>query len=275
MLGGARRSGTSMLKVRLLIAVGFIGFSLFSYLGSKEYNPVTGEAQYISMTPRQEVALGLQAAPKMIQQYGGLYPDQKYQDMVDNIGHALVQNSTASETEYQFDFHLLNDSKTVNAFALPGGQVFITAALLSKLKTEAQLAGVIGHEIGHVVARHSAQQMAKSNLTQGILRGVLVASDPTGGSAQAAAYIGKLVNMKFGRDDELESDKIGVDFMAKSNYDPTAMIGVMKILAEASGGGARPAEFASTHPSPENRIAKINEAINTVFPNGIPSGMKK
>jgi len=275
MLGGtSRRSGTSMLKVRLLIAVAFIGFSLFSYLGSKEYNPVTGKEQYISMTPRQEIALGLQAAPKMIQQYGGLYPEQKYQDMVDNIGHALVKNSKASSTEYQFDFHLLNDSRTINAFALPGGQVFITAALFSKLQTEAQLAGVLGHEIGHVVARHSAQQMAKSSLTQGILRGVLVASDPTGGSAQAAAYIGKLVNMKFGRDDELESDKIGVEFMVKSNYDPTAMIGVMKILKAASNG-ASPAEFASTHPSPENRVAKIKEAIKEVFPNGVPEGMKK
>ncbi len=256
MLGGtSRRSGTSMIKIRLLIAVGFIGFSLFSYLGSK-------------------VALGLQAAPKMIQQYGGLYPDQKYQDMVDNIGHTLVKNSQASQTEYQFDFHLLNDRQTINAFALPGGQVFITAALFSKLQTEAQLAGVLGHEIGHVVARHSAQQMAKSNLTQGVLKGVLIASDPSGGTAQAAAYIGQLVNMKFGRDDELESDKIGVEFMSKSNYDPNAMIGVMEIL-DAASSGPRPAEFSSTHPSPENRIAKIQSAIKAVFPNGVPSGMKK
>ncbi|MCP5064079.1 MAG: M48 family metalloprotease [Ignavibacteriae bacterium] len=275
MLGGTnRRSGTSMIKIRLLIAVGFIGFSLFSYLGSKEFNPVTGEQQYISMTPKQEVALGLQAAPKMIQQYGGLYPDQKYQDMVDNIGHTLIKNSQASQTEYQFDFHLLNDRQTINAFALPGGQVFITAALFSKLQTEAQLAGVLGHEIGHVVARHSAQQMAKSNLTQGVLKGVLIASDPSSGAAQTAAYIGQLVNMKFGRDDELESDKIGVEFMSKSNYNPNAMIGVMEIL-DAASSGPRPAEFSSTHPSPENRIGKIKSAIQAVFPNGVPDGMKK
>ncbi|MCB9207361.1 MAG: M48 family metalloprotease [Ignavibacteriales bacterium] len=273
MIGGTGNS-RSFGKTRLIIALVFIGFSLISYLGSKEYNPVTGEEQYISMTPRQEIALGLQAAPEMIQQYGGLYPDQKYQDMVDNIGLKLVRNTKAAETEYQFDFHLLNDRETINAFALPGGQIFITAALFGKLKTEAQLAGVLGHEIGHVVARHSAQQMAKSSLTQGILQGVLVASDPSGTSAQAAQYIGQLVNMKFGRDDELESDKIGVDFMSKSGYDPTALIGVMKILAEASGGRSH-SEFFSTHPNPENRVEKIKLEIQKVYPNGVSTGLVK
>ena len=273
MIGGTR-TNRSLGKSRLIIALVFIGFSFISYLSSKEYNSVTGEDQYISLTPRQEIALGLQAAPKMIQQHGGLYPEQKYQDMVDRIGNSLVRNSKAGSTVYQYDFHLLNDRRTINAFALPGGQIFITAALFSKLQTEAQLAGVLGHEIGHVVARHSAQQMAKSNLTQGILNGVLVASDPSGSSSQAAEYIAQLVNMKYGRDDELESDKLGVRFMVKSGYDPNEMIGVMKILEEASGGGSQP-EFFSTHPNPENRVEKIKEAIEEQFPNGLPSNLKK
>jgi len=273
MLGRTRRS-RSFGKSRLIIALIFIGFSFFSYLGSKEYNDVTGENQYLSMTPRQEIALGLQAAPQMIKQYGGLYPDQNAQELVDNIGRELVRQSKASETEYQFDFHLLRDSETINAFALPGGQVFITAALLGELRTQGQLAGVLGHEIGHVVARHSAQQMAKSNLTNGILQGILVASDPSGSSAQAAAYIGKLINMKYGRDDEIESDKLGLRFMSNSGYNPNAMIGVMQILDEASGGKA-PAEFFSTHPGPSNRIAKIKETISTLYPNGVPKGLKR
>ncbi|MFZ1291654.1 MAG: M48 family metallopeptidase [Melioribacteraceae bacterium] len=184
----------------------------------------------------------------------------------------LVKNSKAAESEYQFEFHLLNDRQTVNAFALPGGQIFITAALFGKLQTEAQLAGVLGHEIGHVVARHSAQQMAKSNLTQGILNGVLIASDPAGSSAQAAAYIAQLVNMKYGRDDELESDKIGVNFLANSGYNPTALVGVMKILEESSGGASQ-AEFFSTHPNPSNRISQINSEINKLFPEGVPSNL--
>lgn len=268
MIGGTG-STRSFGKSRLLIALVVIGFSLISFLSSKEYNPVTGEDQYIGMTPRQEIALGLQAAPQMIEQYGGLYPNQQYQDLVDQIGNKLVRSTKASETEYQFDFHLLNDRQTVNAFALPGGQIFITAALFGRLKTEAQLAGVLGHEIGHVVARHSAQQMAKSNLTEGILNGVLLASDPSSNSAQAAAYIGQLVNMKYGRDDELESDKIGVNFMSQSGYNPNALIGVMKILEEASGGGSQ-SEFFSTHPNPENRISQIDAEIKRLFPNGIP-----
>lgn len=274
MIGGTRRGRRNFGKSRLIIALVFIGFSFISYLSSKEYNPVTGEDQYISITPRQEIALGLQAAPRMIQQYGGLYPEQKYQDMVDRIGNTLVRNSKAGESVYKYDFHLLNDRRTINAFALPGGQVFITAALFSKLQTEAQLAGVLGHEIGHVVARHSAQQMAKSNLTKGILNGVLVASDPSGGSVQTAAYLGKLVNMKFGRDDEIESDKLGVRFMVKSGYDPYAMVGVMNILAAAGGGGGQP-EFFSTHPSPSNRISEIKKNIHELYPEGLPDGLKR
>lgn len=97
--------------------------------------------------------------------------------------------------------------------------------------------------------------MAKSNLTEGILNGVLLASDPSSNSAQAAAYIGQLVNMKYGRDDELESDKIGVNFMSQSGYNPNALIGVMKILEEASGGGSQ-SEFFSTHPNPKIEFLK-------------------
>ena len=133
MIGGAGRN-RSFGKSRLIIALFFIGFSLFSYFGSKEYNPVTGEDQYISITPRQEIALGLQAAPQMIRQHGGLYPDEKYQNLVDRIGQSLVENSKASETVYQYEFHLLNERNSINAFALPGGQIFITAALFGKIK---------------------------------------------------------------------------------------------------------------------------------------------
>ncbi len=275
MLGGFGRQSRSFGKSRLIIAVIFIAFSFISYLGSKEYNPVTGEDQYISITPKQEIALGLRATPQMIQQYGGLYPDQKYQNLVEKVGHKVVTYSQAGKTQYKFDFHLLNDSRTINAFALPGGQVFITSALLSKLKTEGQLAGVLGHEIGHVVARHSAQQMAKSNLTNGILNGILIASDPTGQSAQIAAYIGKLVNMKFGRNDELQADNLGVKFMSQTGYDPRSMIGVMKILKQAAGGGAKQPEFFSTHPNPDNRIAEIQKAIRAIYPNGVPSNRVK
>jgi predicted Zn-dependent protease len=144
---------------------------------------------------------------------------------------------------------------------LPGGQVFITSALYDELETEGQLAGVLAHEIGHVVARHSAQQIAKAQLTEGLTGAVVVASyDPQNPNSSSAAYIaqivGQIVNMKFGRDDELQSDRLGVRFMSESGYDPRSIVRVMEILA-ASSEGNRPGFF--THPNPDNRIARINK----------------
>lgn len=188
------------------------------------------------------------------------------------MGQSLVRANPEIPEDWNFDFHLLRDDRTINAFALPGGQCFITYALYSKLQTEGQLAGVLGHEIGHVVARHGAQRMAKGKLTQGLIGAVATASESQG-TAQAAAMIGQMINMKYGREDELESDQLGVIFMAKAGYDPTGMVGVMKILAEAGGGEGR-SEFFSTHPNPDNRIGRIKEAIDRIFPNGIPTGLK-
>ncbi len=251
-----RRGGG--LKLRLLIGAGIILFSLFKYWGSTETNPYTGRKQHITITPDQEIRMGLQSAPQMAQQHGGLYPDQAAQDLVDKVGRRLVANSIARKTGYRFDFHLLRDPQTINAFALPGGQVFITYALFSKLQNEDQLAGVLGHEVGHVVGRHSADRMSKQGLTQGILSGVSVGGGANAG--QMAAQIANLVNMKYGRDDELEADELGVKFMLDAGYEPEQMIGVMKILKAVSGGRRTP-EFQSTHPDPENRIVKIKAAI--------------
>ncbi len=260
--------------IRLWFGVAIICLAFVSYQCSTEYNPVTGEEQHIAMAPKQEIALGLQAAPEMIQQHGGMHPDAEAQALVDEVGNSIVQKSEARTTPWQYDFHLLADPRTVNAFALPGGQVFITAALYSRLETEGQLAGVLGHEIGHVVARHSAQRMAKQQLTQGITGAVLVAAGGGGGEAQLAMMVGNMINMKYGREDELQSDELGVRFMSEAGYDPRALIGVMQILQEASGGEAPP-EFMSTHPSTPNRVHTIQEAIDQVYPAGIPEGLTK
>ncbi|MCE7988482.1 MAG: M48 family peptidase [Caldilinea sp. CFX5] len=250
-----------------------VAIALFSYFSSSVFNPVTGENQHVSITPRQEIALGLQAVPEMMQQFGGEYPDPELQAYIDQVGQRIVQNSAAKDTEWQFDFHLLRDPETLNAFALPGGQIFITAALYQQMTTEGQLAGVLGHEIGHVVARHGAQRIAKQELTEGLTGAVVVASGDAR-TAQMAAMVGQMVNMKYGRDDELQSDRLGVRFMSEAGYDPRAMIDVMKILA-ASRGGAEQPEFFSTHPNPENRIARIEEAIAELFPNGVPNNLEK
>ena len=257
---------------RLWFGVFLVAMAFISYQCSTEYNPVTGEEQHIALAPQQEIALGLRAAPQMIQQHGGMHPDRRAQALVDEVGKRIVDRSQAGETAWQFDFHLLADPRTVNAFALPGGQVFITAALFKRLETEGQLAGVLGHEIGHVVARHSAQRMAKDELTQGITGAVLVAAGGGGSEAQLAMMIGNMINMKYGREDELQSDRLGVRFMSDAGYDPRALIGVMEILHEAAGGQAPP-EFLSTHPSTPNRVETIEAAIDEVYPNGVPSGL--
>ena len=229
---------------------------------------MTGEAQYIGITVEQEIALGLQAAPQMAEEFGGLDPDESAQAIVDQIGNSVVQSSPANQTPYEYDFHLLEDSQTINAFALPGGQIFITRALFDRLETEGQLAGVLGHEIGHVVARHSAEHIAKAQLTEGLTGAAVLATyDPdnpsSANTAQIAALIGQLINLKFGRDDELEADALGVCFMNDTGYDPNEMVNVMQIL-EAASQGNEPPEFFSTHPSPENRIERIQQAIQNL-----------
>ena len=158
-----------MNKLQLIIAVLVGLFSLFSYFGSSAVNPITGEKQHIAgMTQKDEVAMGLQSAPQMAQQMGGLSQDARARQLVSQVGAKVVAQSVAAKSGYPFRFHTLADPRTVNAFALPGGQVFITMALLSRLETEGQLAGVLGHEVGHVLARHSAEHIAKDQLTQGL-----------------------------------------------------------------------------------------------------------
>ena len=254
-----RRNNNSGGSARLILGVVIAVISLISYFASSELNPVTGEKQYISLTVQQEIALGLQSAPTMIQEFGGLYQDSDIQNEIDRIGNRLVQDSVAGSTPWQFEFYVL-DSDVINAFALPGGPVFITAGLLSQMETEDAVAGVLSHEIVHVLARHSAQQIAKSDLTNGMIGAVGVASGDQG-TAQAAAVIGSLVNMKYGREDEIESDTLGVCLMLSAGYDPQAMVDVMEVLAQA--GGAGQPEFFSTHPNPDNRIEKIEDAIST------------
>ncbi len=269
-----------MSRSRLWIALVIAAISLLGYFGKSTFNPVTQEKQHVAgITPEQEVALGLQAAPEMAQQFGGLDPDPQAQARVDQIGERLVSRTAVRQSPYKFEFHLLDDPETINAFALPGGQVFITEGLLKRLETDGQLAGVLGHEIGHVVGRHGAEHIAKQQLTEGLTGAAVMATydpnDPNSrGSAAVAAMIGQLVGMRFGRKDELESDELGVRFTSEAGYDPRSMVALMKILDQSSQGG-RPPEFFSTHPNPENRIQRIQAAVQERFPNGVPANLEK
>lgn len=247
-----------------LLAGGIVALiAVIGYCGTQETNPVTGEEQRVALTAEQEIALGLQAAPQLSEQYGGLEPDDGAQALVDRIGSTLVEGSLAAGSPYTFDFHVLDDDQTLNAFALPGGQVFITNGLLQRLGSEDRIAGVLGHEIAHVVARHGAEQLAKQQLAQGLAGATTIATyDPsnpgTAAGGAVAAAVSHLANMQFSRADELEADGLGVRILAESGYDPAAMLEVLRVLSE-SGGGIP--EFFSTHPNPENRMARMRELV--------------
>lgn len=274
----ARRGGSAGGRLMIAVILAIVAIAGYFLSTREEYNPITQENQRISLTVQEEIALGLQSAPQMAAEFGGLDPDENLQAQIDQIGQRLVEASEASQTDYPFDFHVLADTQTINAFALPGGQIFITKALLNLLETEGEIAGVLGHEIGHVVGRHSAEQIAKSQLIQGLAGAASVGLyDPdnpqSATAAQMAQLVGAMVNMKYGRDDELQSDRLGVRFLSDAGYDPRALIRVMEVLGSA-GGGARQPEFMSTHPDPGNRIQQIERAIEEEFPNGVPDGLQ-
>lgn len=262
------QSGGLRLSPTILIAVVMAGFALCKYYGQSSVNEITGQTQYISMTPEQEIALGLQSAPQMAEEMGGLSNNQAATAIVKKTGQKIVAASAAKNTPYQYDFHLLADPQTINAFALPGGQIFITEGLLMRLTSDGRtldenmLAGVLGHEVGHVVARHSAEKMAQMELAQGLTGAVTMATyDPANpNTAYIAQAVANMLQLKYGRDQELQSDNLGVRFMIEAGYDPARLVDVMEILKQASGPNRVP-EFQSTHPDPENRKEAIEAAI--------------
>lgn len=275
-----RRSSPSGWKLRLLIAGAVILFSVVSFYSKGQINPVTGEKQRVDMSVEDEISLGLKSVPSMgrqsLNRQANFHIDRVGFQLVDALGRML--GAQGIEIPYRFEFYLLADRQTVNAFALPGGQIFITEALYRRLSGgtpsdfDGRLAGVLGHEIGHVLERHSAQQMAKGSL----LRGIAGAAGVAGGdvnSTRIATYVGNIFTMKYGRDDELASDGWGVELMVLAGYSPEHMIEVMDVL-EASAGGGAPPEFMSTHPRPENRRKYIEQIIYAKFPEGITPDLK-
>jgi predicted Zn-dependent protease len=248
------------------------------YLGIRSSTPIaTLAARRAAITPPQEIALGLQAAPSMAQRYGGLSSDQAAQGRIDRVCHELIEKTSARATPYDFDCHLLADERTVDAFSLPGGQVFLTAGLLARLRTDGQLAGVLAHEIGHVVARHGVEHIAGFQLARGVTGATALAgydpADPESRrNATVAALIGQLVGLRFSRPDELEADRLGVRFLSEAGWDPRGMIQVTRLLQ--SPGGPHPPELFSTHPNPEKRIENLEAAIRRQYPGGVPGGMR-
>ncbi len=279
--GGTRRAGGCGSRAAIAIVIAIVG--IVTYFMNAERNPVTGEKQYVALKVDEEKALGLEAAPQMAQQMGGAIDpaSDPRAAMVAEVGRRLVQRSDAQKSPYvgNFNFYLLNDPQTVNAFALPGGQIFITEALYERMENEAQLAGVLGHEIGHVVHRHAAEHMATGQLGQTLVGAVAVGASDGEGRGQMATMAAMLANqmfqLRYSRHDELESDDYGLRWMVQAGYDPSEMLTVMRILKEASGGGGRGPSFMQTHPDPDARVAKIQEFLKENFSSGVPAELTK
>jgi predicted Zn-dependent protease len=253
--------------MRVILAAVILISGVVTYFWRTQSNPVTKEKQRVSLTVDQEIKLGVASAPEMAAQMGGLVDRaDPASQLVSSLGQKLA--AAVPENPYQFEFHLLRDPETVNAFALPGGQIFITRGLLRRLSSEAQLAGVLGHEIGHVVHRHAAEHMATSDLYNSFVTATGVASGEQGAAA-LAQYVAQIRQLKYGRDDELESDTWGLKLMTQVGYDPREMLHVMKVLQEA-GGGKSGSEMMSTHPLPASRVERIEAWIKETYPNGVP-----
>jgi len=199
--------------------------------------------------------MGKQSDPAVIAQFG-LYDDDELQQFIQEKGQEMAQISHRSNLDFEFK---ILDSDVVNAFAVPGGYIYFTRGIMAHFNNEAQFAGVLGHEIGHISARHSAQQYTKQMLTQVAFMGGMLASEKFRGMAGEMMQGMQLLFLKFSRSDESESDVLGVYYSTQVGYDSHEMAGFFKTLDRMSGGeGGRLPEFMSTHPDPGRRYEEVN-----------------
>ena len=230
-------------------------------------NPVTGDREFTLMSEAQEISLG-QESDKQIKGEMGLYNDPELQRYVSDIGQRMAKISERPTLPWQFS---VVDQPAVNAFALPGGFIYITRGILPFLDNEAELAGVIGHEIGHVTARHSVRQYSRSVLGQVGLVGLGVfvpAARPFGDLTGTALG---LFFLKYGRDDELQSDQLGAGYEARLGYDPAgvpAFLSTLGRLDEAAGDRKGVPNWMSTHPDPLSRVAEIQPLVQALKAGG-------
>jgi predicted Zn-dependent protease len=212
---------------------------------------------------QSERAQGDQVHPQLLRQYGGAYGGRQ-DAYVTRVGKRIAVQSGLSNSERDFQITLLN-SPVNNAFAIPGGYVYVTRQLLALMNDEAELAAVLGHEIGHVAARHSNSRSRASTGT-GLLATILGAVTGSSAVGQLAGQVGQLYTLRFSRQQELQSDELGVRYLAGAGYDPLAMSTVLASLADqnrldqSSIGSARAnPEWASTHPDPASRVARARQ----------------
>jgi predicted Zn-dependent protease len=237
----------------LLMALGVLGLGIIC--GGCETNPVTGEQEFTLVSPEQEKAMGKDAADQVEKELGKSLQDQQLQSYINSVGQGIARICHTPDVGFSYK---AIDHKSVNAFALPGGYIYITSGLLKELNSEAQLAAILAHETAHVTARHIAQQITRNII---IDVGMSAAGSQTSTSAiRVANIVRQLEGMSFTREQERQADEVGLDYLVKAGYTPYGIIETMEILQRASG--SRTIEFFSTHPNPENRIGYLQERIS-------------
>ena len=238
---------------------------LMVVLSSCSINPATGQRQLLLIGEGREIQMGREADPDIIASMG-MYPDTAVQQYVSQLGKRLAAASERPDLPWTFR---VVDDPTVNAFAVPGGFIYVTRGLMSHLTSEAQLVGVLGHEIGHVTARHSVNDMSKQQLAQiGLGLGMVFAPRLQGLGELASAGL-QVLFLKYSRDHENQADELGVRYMRRTNYEPSEMADVMTMLdrtSRSSPESGKVPEWLATHPSPRNRVTHILELASTSEP---------
>ena len=235
---------------------------LLTGLAGCAVNPATGERQFSLISEDQEIQMGKEADEQIVASLG-VYPDPGLQKYISDLGMKLASSSERPGLPWTFR---VVDDPVVNAFAIPGGHIYITRGILAHLENEAELAGVMGHEIGHVTAKHSVSQMSRTQLAQfGLGIGMILKPELQQYGQLASAGLGVLF-LKFGRDDENQADALGVRYSNRVGYDPNQLIAVMTTLdrvTQASGSERIP-EWLSTHPDPGNRKENIKAQVDQI-----------
>ncbi len=243
------------------VVAGVLGVMMGAGSGGCSTNPATGRSQLNLLSRQQEIQMGTEAQSQLTTEYGGEVKDQQLRAYVERVGMSMVPYTEADYADLPWEFTLL-DSDVINAFALPGGKVFVSRGLAQKMTNEAQLAAVLGHEIGHVTARHANDRISRQLVLAGVVAGAAVAAGQSDddllrvGVPVLVGAAGTGFALSFDRGQETESDKLGMRYMTRAGYDPRGMLQLMEILEAESGAPSQP-EWLSTHPLPSTRIREI------------------
>jgi predicted Zn-dependent protease len=241
---------TILNKAVWVILAGAVGL-----LAGCAINPATGDEELMLFSPENDLKVGRQYAPEIERELGGRIPDENLQRYVNEVGQKMARVCQQPDISYHYT---AVEDKMANALALPGGYVFITRGLLVELKTEAQLAAVLGHETGHVVARDTMAAISRQIGMAALVAAVHV-SGAEGRAAGGADFVAAFLSLQYSRDDEKDADMSGLSYMTQAGYDPNAMVETMQILQDLQT--VHPIEFFSTHPNPESRISYLKEKI--------------